>query len=83
MVAMTWAIALVPADKLGPVEDTETVLNGALGDPGEADELAGREHLVLAEEGEQVPSASRGRYPNREKGSGERLDDRFFCVRAR
>jgi hypothetical protein len=74
----------VPADEPGPVEDAEPLLDGALGDPGEADELAGRERLVLAEEGEQVPVRRPGSVPpNLEKGSGERLDVRFFCVWAR
>ncbi|MHB8293455.1 MAG: hypothetical protein ACYDH5_02245 [Acidimicrobiales bacterium] len=74
----------VSADEPGRVEDAESVLDGALGHPGEADELAGREHLVLAEEGEQVPvRRPESVPPDLENGSGGRLDVCFFCVRAR
>jgi len=45
----------VSVEQPRPVEATETVLDGALGQPGEANELAGGEHLVLAQQPEQLP----------------------------
>jgi hypothetical protein len=73
----------VQADEPGPVEETQSVLDGAFGQPGEADELAGREHLVLTEEGKQVPTLGVGTPPDLENGSGGRSDVCIFCVRAR
>ena len=45
----------VPVDQPGAVEHTEALLEGSLGHAGEPQELAGREHLVLVEQDEQLP----------------------------
>ena len=73
-----------PADEPGAVEGAEAVLDGPLGHPGETDQLAGREHLVLAEDGEQVPvHHPRAALPGPEKGTGGSSDVRVTGVRAR
>ena len=38
-----------PVEETGPIEPAQAVLDGAFGQAGEAYELAGGEHLVLAE----------------------------------
>jgi hypothetical protein len=56
----------VPADEPGPVEDAESVLDRPLGHAGEPGEVAGREHLVGTEQGEQVPIRRRQHPPARD-----------------
>ena len=43
------------ANQPGPMEPAQPVLDGALGQLGQTDELAGREHAVLAQQAEQPP----------------------------
>ena len=47
-----WNLGPLPVDQSGPMEPSHTVLDSALRQPGEADELAGGEHAVLTQQAE-------------------------------
>ena len=68
---LTWLTD--PVEEAVSVEQAETVLDRALGQPGEAHQLARGEHLVGAEQGEEL-APDRPEHSNRRHahGSGSR-----------